>query len=267
MSDWYKNYLNEKLEKEAGRKENALAIILSFLSGVSAWFEAGAIKEYLDKVPDVSYEDFTEKINEFNHSNKSIDEIDKSDIMLAKQHMDQEDINAKQLTPSPDVDGEQDFDGLATRGENDLDFNGIVIHHSDSPRDTTTVEDVDRWHKENKDSKGRPWRGIGYNYFIDGQGVVHEGREKSIPGAHASGRNKTHIGICLAGYDEFTPAQIDAMKKLVTSICSQWDIDTIEGHHENCPGPGVIGEVQSLNSNLQKGIKFREQQKLSQQPI
>ncbi len=113
------------------------------------------------------------------------------------------------------------------------DWRGIVVHHSASP-DWTTVEGINRWHKE------RGWHGIGYHYVIYTDGSVHEGRSTDKVGAHAKGRNSTHIGICLVGYNEITDEQIKALKKLVKELGLP-----CERHHEECPGSGV--DIESLN--------------------
>ena len=113
------------------------------------------------------------------------------------------------------------------------DWKGVVIHHSTSP-EWTTVEDIDRWHKE------RGWDGIGYHYVIYPDGSIHEGRSIDKVGAHAKGRNTTYIGVCLIGYDDFTPAQIKALKNLIKELGLK-----VERHHEECPGKGI--DIELLN--------------------
>jgi len=89
MSDWYKEYLNEKIEKEASLKHGVMISLISLLSGISAWFEVDQVKKFLDE-KNVPYEQFTTTINEINDSSKSFEEIDKSDIILAKEHLNLE---------------------------------------------------------------------------------------------------------------------------------------------------------------------------------
>lgn len=107
------------------------------------------------------------------------------------------------------------------------DWKGVVVHHSASPR-WTTVEAIDRWHKE------RGWDGIGYHYVIYPDGSIHEGRSLDKVGAHAKGRNTTHIGICLVGYDSFTDEQVRSLDKLIIELSLP-----VERHHEKCPGNGI----------------------------
>ncbi len=85
----------------------------------------------------------------------------------------------------------------------------IIVHHtggSDAQPllDTSnqTIEIVDAYHK----SLG--WDGIGYNWFIDKQGVAKKGRDETKVGAHTIGYNDKSIGICLAGnFDATMPTE------------------------------------------------------------
>jgi len=89
MRDWYKNYLNERIEKKASLQQGVMISIISLLSATSAWFEAGQIRNFLDQ-RNIPHEQFANTVNEINDSSKSFDDIDKSDVVLAKQHIDYE---------------------------------------------------------------------------------------------------------------------------------------------------------------------------------
>jgi len=108
-----------------------------------------------------------------------------------------------------------------------VDTTKAVIHHTESPC-WTTVEDIDKWHKE------RGWDGIGYHAVIYCDGSVHDGRDLSKQGAHARGRND-RIGIALVGTDSFTDKQINALRALL----KQYKVQSVERHHEKCPGEGI----------------------------
>ncbi len=109
-----------------------------------------------------------------------------------------------------------------------IEWKGIVVHHSTSPR-WTTVEDIRKWHIDDNE-----WDDIGYHYVIYPDGSIHEGRPIDKIGAHAKGRNTTHIGICLVGYDSFTDEQVKSLDKLIIELSLP-----IERHHEKCPGNGI----------------------------
>lgn len=113
----------------------------------------------------------------------------------------------------------------------DVDTSKAVIHHTASPC-WTTVQDIDRWHKE------RGWDGIGYHFVIKCDGTIEKGRSLHKQGAHAKGRNN-RLGIVLVGYDEFTNSQIVSLKKLL----SDFGVLDIERHHKECPGEGLDVET------------------------
>ena len=112
------------------------------------------------------------------------------------------------------------------------DFQGIVIHHSAT--DGGTVESIRKYHIEYNG-----WDDIGYHFIIYRDGSIHAGRSLEKVGAHALGRNSTHIGICLIAKDKFTNAQIDSFIQLCRELKKKYSILTIESHHEQCPGPGI----------------------------
>lgn len=119
-----------------------------------------------------------------------------------------------------------------------MDYTRAVIHHTASPDVSAKV--IDRWHKE------RGWSSIGYHFVIRADGSVEKGRELWKQGAHAKGRNN-YIGIALTGYDKFTPAQINSLRRLILKL----KIQRFERHHAQCPGPGL--DLENLFSFSKKG--------------
>lgn len=133
-------------------------------------------------------------------------------------------------------------------------IDAIVIHCSADPegRDRK-MEDIKQYHK----SIG--YDDIGYNYIIELDGTVKEGRSLEVDGAHcklsgSSGKsyNKHSIGICYIGglskdmkkaKDTRTDAQKAAMHELVERLCQQYEIKEILGHRDasvDKDGDGVI---------------------------
>ena len=72
-------------------------------------------------------------------------------------------------------------------------LNRIIIHHSASPRLSTTRDEIDQWHK------ARGFIEIGYHWVIEAGGKVVPGRPLHIDGAHCLGHNHDSIGICVVG--------------------------------------------------------------------
>lgn len=114
----------------------------------------------------------------------------------------------------------------------------IIIHCTDTPAGRkTTVEDIDRWHKE------RGFKKIGYHYVIYLDGSVHKGREESEIGAHCKEHNARSIGVCYVGgcildgkkriyKDTRTPEQKQALYNLLAELKSRYPGATVHGHNE-----------------------------------
>ena len=70
----------------------------------------------------------------------------------------------------------------------------IIIHCSATPDGKDyTVDDIRRWHKQ------RGYSDVGYHYIVYRNGILAQGRDVNIIGAHASGHNAHSIGICYIG--------------------------------------------------------------------
>ncbi|RLC88212.1 MAG: hypothetical protein DRJ03_03445 [Chloroflexi bacterium] len=108
----------------------------------------------------------------------------------------------------------------------------IIVHHSAT--ETGTVESFRKFHVEQ-----RGWDDVGYHFVIYTDGTVHEGRKSKFVGAHAKGRNYSSLGICLVGTDSFTKAQKKALAGLIRELKEQYQITSVERHHEKCPGRGL----------------------------
>ena len=101
-------------------------------------------------------------------------------------------------------------DGLRTRDIYKIDK--IILHHSASPMDRTTIYNIHDWHLQ------RNWLGCGYHYVIHEDGIIFEGRPLNTIGAHARGYNENSIGICVVGNFEVefpTLCQQESLGKLL----------------------------------------------------
>jgi hypothetical protein len=124
----------------------------------------------------------------------------------------------------------------------------------------------------------RGWADIGYNYLIDPNGVIYEGRSggDDVIGAHFSGVNAGTMAVALLG--DFTDAAptidaLNSLKEILAWKCNQRGLDpegrslheasqfilnTISGHRDGpkateCPGealylllPAISAEVENL---------------------
>lgn len=125
------------------------------------------------------------------------------------------------------------------------DVEAIIVHHTASPAESTTLEKVDRWHRD------RGFDSIGYHYLIEWDGwvaSVRHGRPDHMRGAHClNGWNRKSLGVCVVGSWEDTPwdEMPDELRwvlvDLVVSLLriNELDVDCVLGHREAHPGHTV----------------------------
>ncbi|WP_378177311.1 N-acetylmuramoyl-L-alanine amidase [Aquimarina sp. SS2-1] len=154
----------------------------------------------------------------------------------------------------------------------------LIVHHefgSNSSNDwAARVRSVQNFHMN---SNG--WSDIGYNFLIDPNGIIYEGRAggDNTVGAHFCGRNRNTMGVCMLGnYSSATPktATQNSLKKLLAWKASKENINpvgstyhysinsslkTISGHRDGggcsaCPGDGGYAILPSVRTGVQNLI-------------
>lgn len=126
----------------------------------------------------------------------------------------------------------------------------IIIHCSATmPKMDIGVKEIRKWHK------ARGWNDIGYHFVIRRNGELEIGRDINLTGAHVKGHNVGSIGICMVGgvneyndaEDNFTVAQWDTARQLLTYFQIDYPYATIHGHNEYankaCPSFDVQKEL------------------------
>lgn len=133
----------------------------------------------------------------------------------------------------------------------------LIVHHSFSPGNDVTdwaaaVRGVWNFHVN---SNG--WSDIGYNWLIDPQGVIYQGRAwvdsmDNAQGAHFCGFNRATMGVCMLGdFNSIVPSAA-AQRSLVRLLAyrvsangidpraitfhanSNRNLNTISGHRDGC---------------------------------
>lgn len=133
-------------------------------------------------------------------------------------------------------------------------IDSIIIHCSATRAgQDVRARDIDRMHR------ARGFAQIGYNFVIDLDGLVENGRPLSIDGAHCNTKgfsgesyNKHSIGICYIGgldasgqaADTRTEAQKTALRELVAKLCREYPIAELLGHRDTSPDTDGSGEVE-----------------------
>ena len=133
-------------------------------------------------------------------------------------------------------------------------IDSIIIHCSATRAgQDLRAKDIDRMHR------ARGFNQIGYNFIIDLNGIVENGRPLSIDGAHCntkgfseSSYNKHSVGICYIGgldasgkpADTRTIAQKTSLRELVAKLCKEYDIVEVLGHRDTSSDLDGSGEVE-----------------------
>jgi len=151
----------------------------------------------------------------------------------------------------------------------------IVLHHAAAKK--CTVQDIHRWHLNNG------WSGIGYQFFVDKQGQIFEGRPLYTMGAQCAGFNDCSIGICAEGdfmTESMTDSQKIAIAQLLQYVKGVYPHAVIMGHKElkptDCPGDkfplkelkqyqSVLDEVEQMDEVKKSLAQIAEDVKSLQQ--
>ena len=134
-------------------------------------------------------------------------------------------------------------------------INKIIIHCTATPEGReVTKEDLYKWHVEE-----RGWSDIGYHFFIDLNGNLHECRPIERVGSHTKGNNLDSIGIAYAGgmtkdmklaKDTRTKEQKDALLNLICKIKDTYG-GVIYGHRDfsskECPSFDAKKEYENIS--------------------
>jgi len=116
----------------------------------------------------------------------------------------------------------------------------IIIHHTA----VAPTVGAERIAQHRVDDQG--WPGIGYHYFITGDGQIQQTNELTTQSTHAGQFDPVAIGIAFAG--DFTnaapsPAQIDAGAQLMAWLLPQLNLSlqAVYGYKElvNTQSPGA----------------------------
>ncbi len=151
----------------------------------------------------------------------------------------------------------------------------IFIHHTattknlDNPRQA--IRDIYYWH-----TVSRGWGDIGYNYIIDPDGNVYEGRAggEGVIGAHTARANNGSIGIAILGNfedSEIPTASFNSLVDLVRAKTTEHNIDpigntrfrgkmmpNINGHRDfsatACPGKNLYAQLPLIRSLVSSDV-------------
>ncbi|HDQ23149.1 MAG TPA: hypothetical protein ENN28_04270 [Candidatus Uhrbacteria bacterium] len=143
----------------------------------------------------------------------------------------------------------------------------FIIHHTAGERANenpmATIRAIQHWH-----AASLGWGDIGYNYLIDSQGNIYEGRigGDGVVGGHAYMRNRNTIGIAILGCyenlpnekitstcntpDQLTEAAQISLNKLIAKKAQEFNIDPLgQSIFHGKMLPNIIGHKDVGNTN------------------
>jgi len=147
----------------------------------------------------------------------------------------------------------------------------LIVHHSDHSNSSSDWAAVVRsiW---NYHIYTNGWDDIGYNWLIDRNGVVYEGRGAGILGSHFCGKNTGTQGNCLLGNFTNTQPSNAARTKMVELLAWQscqyninptgtsyhnssgFSLNNIAGHRQSCntecPGSSFYNQLGNLRQEI-----------------
>jgi hypothetical protein len=143
----------------------------------------------------------------------------------------------------------------------------FIVHHSAGQTTSSDFAAVVRSYYD-LHTVTNGWDDIGYNWLIDGNGIIYEGRGQGLQGAHFSCMNQNTIGICVIGnYENATPTTeaITALQNFIAWGSCEEDIDVqgmdfhpnselnlnnISGHLDGNPSPNACSSTVCPGVNL-----------------
>jgi hypothetical protein len=151
----------------------------------------------------------------------------------------------------------------------------MFVHHSAGQTNSADFAAVVRsYHILHTQTNG--WADIGYNWLVDGNGVIYQGRAfatngfMDVIGAHTGGSNTNSMGVCVIGhYSTVMPTNnaINSLMRMLAWKANEKNIDvrvrnihpftgrnyfTISGHRDGsateCPGQRLYNYLPTLRS-------------------
>lgn len=103
----------------------------------------------------------------------------------------------------------------------------IIVHHDSVDRKGPGFDIVNAFHKQEGFPISSLGYYVGYHFWIENDGIVHQARRETEVGAHCKGQNYSGIGIGLEGnFDAHLPtdAQIASLTHLLDQLCTSHKI-------------------------------------------
>jgi hypothetical protein len=126
---------------------------------------------------------------------------------------------------------------------------GIVVHHSGvrgGPHGADAVRSFERHHMDT-----RGWNAIAYNWLVDSDGTVYEGRGSGVMGGATRGKNSSTESICYIGFGDVFPVDaVEGIRSVIAHLQLKYGYGLfVKGHRDfastACPGEAVYAWLQA----------------------
>ena len=132
----------------------------------------------------------------------------------------------------------------------------VWIHHTGTEQHGgAAVREIQRYHQVTKG-----WKDIAYNFLIDDDGTIYEGRGAGIAGGATAGDNSRSHAICLMGnFETRQPTQASFRTLVDLARHGQrvgWWVPTCGGHRDApgastaCPGRHLYARLPELRKEI-----------------
>lgn len=126
---------------------------------------------------------------------------------------------------------------------------GVALHHSGVKNGPKGVSAVKAFEKHHMDSNG--WNAIAYNWLVDEEGVIYEGRGAGVVSAATRPWNSRTESICYTGDGDkpVPPKALESIRWLTSSVQERYDNKLwVKGHRDlastSCPGTWLYNWLQ-----------------------
>lgn len=145
--------------------------------------------------------------------------------------------------PEPDIESRAEWcpsgDCPAQTSPTPTDVTHMIVHHAAGTNSANDWAAIVRaiWDLH---VNGNGWSDVGYNYLIDPNGVLYEGRGYNILGAHFCGMNTGTMGVCMMGnYTDIEPTSeaLESLERLLAWKSCDIGADPLgESYHNSSNG-------------------------------
>jgi N-acetylmuramoyl-L-alanine amidase len=134
----------------------------------------------------------------------------------------------------------------------------LWVHHTGTEQHGAgALRAIQRFHQDT-----RGWKDIAYNFLVDDDGTIYEGRGAGIVGGATAGDNSTSHAICLLGNFEGRAPTPDAVRTLIDLArhgrSVRWWVPTCGGHRDApgantaCPGRHLYARLPDVRRQIDR---------------